>query len=368
VSVTPKATVVVVARDRWSQAPATLADLLDRTDRQYPVVVVDGGAPRPVAAAFDRLAASGRIHVTRRDRFLASNEARNIGADGARTEWLAFVENDTVMSDGWLDALIVAGEAHDATTTYPAYLQNSAGLLTVHGMGAELDVSGPEGARTIRERQHHVGRNWQEVTPGLEPIDRIQAEPHAILIRREFLQRIGGFDEGLLSWFDHTDLALHHLRHGATAWFVPDVTCTYAPPPPVSTSDLPSFLLRWGVSWFERSLDHVCTVWGLDREDSAWIEHARYGASVRRSVPTRSYHLNAVVDRVAVPVGRLVARRWEASWVTDDRRRRRSGVSGHTDNCDTKKLPRTDEPISSGSRAPRSPRPVVQKAPPRSIY
>jgi len=322
VAATPKATVVVVARDRWAQAPTTLADLLDRTDRQYPVVVVDGGAPRRVAAAFDRLATSGRIHLARRDRFLASNEARNIGADGARTEWIAFVENDTVMSDGWLDALIAAGEAHDATTAYPAYLQSRGGRLTVHGIGADLDVSGPEGARTIRERQHHMGRQWEEVAADLEPAERVQAEPHAILIRREFLERIGGFDEGLLSWFDHTDLALHHLHHGATAWFVPDVTCTYVPPPPVSTSDLPTFLLRWGATWFERSLDHVCTVWGLDRNDSAWDRHSGYGVSVRRRVPTKWYRLNALVDRAAVPMERLVARRWEARRATDDSHRR----------------------------------------------
>jgi hypothetical protein len=321
-AVSPKATVVVVARDRWAQAPGTLHDLLERTSPEYPVVVVDGDAPRAVATAFDRAAASGRIHLTRRDRFLASNEARNVGADGARTEWLAFVENDTVMSDGWLDALIAAGEAHDAVTVYPAFLQERRGRMTVHGLGAELEVKGPEGARLIREAQHHSGAVWEEICAGLEPVERVQPEPHAIVIRREFLEHIGGFDEGLLSWFDHTDLALHHLRHGAAAWFVPSVTCTYAPPPPVSMSDIGTFLLRWGPSWYERSLERLCAAWGLDRHDSEWDMHAAYSVHVRRCVPSKWYKLNALMDRAAVPMERLVARRWETHRRSDDRLRR----------------------------------------------
>src|SRR5437899_11816887 len=138
----PTATVIVVSRDRWSLAPATLDLLLARTDPQYPVIVVDGRAPRPVAAAFDRLAASGRIHIARRGRYLASNEARNVGADGVRTEWVAFVENDAVLSDGWLDQLLGVGEARGAASVYPAYLEQGRNGPIVHGIGADLEVGG----------------------------------------------------------------------------------------------------------------------------------------------------------------------------------------------------------------------------------
>src|SRR5262249_5504457 len=125
----PTATVVVTARDRWAQAPATLDSLLAHTDPRHPVVVVDARAPRRVAAAFDTVARSGRVRVVRRRRHLAGNEARNLGADGAATEWIAFVENDSVLSDGWLDALIAAGESKDAASAYPVFLQPSAGGL-----------------------------------------------------------------------------------------------------------------------------------------------------------------------------------------------------------------------------------------------
>jgi GT2 family glycosyltransferase len=305
----PSATVVVIARDRWSQTPGTLDRLLARTDPSHPVVVVDGKAPRQVAAALDRLSASGRIRLARRGHHLAANEARNIGVEGARTEWIAFVENDALPSEGWLETLMAAGEAHDAASVYPAFLQPGEQGPTVHGLGADLEVGGPEGARYVREVQHHLNRPWSEVAGEVKPAARVQSEFHTLVVRRELLEQIGGLDEGLLSWFDHTDLALHHVRLGATAWFTPEVTCAYELPTSVSLTDLPGFLLRWSSDWYERSLDHLCRVWGLDRHHEEWASHARYRRYIRRGVPTPWRPVNAGIELAAVPMERLVGGR-----------------------------------------------------------
>jgi hypothetical protein len=304
----PRATVVVTARDRWSQTPATLDRLLGRTDPRHPVIVVDGRAPRPVAAYLDRLRDAGRIQLARRRAHLAANQARNIGMDGAATEWIAFVENDALPSEGWLETLIDAGEAQGAASVYPAFLQPGKHGPTVHGLGADLEIGGPEGARYVREHQHHLNRPWSEVVDRVEATPRVQSEFHTVVVRRELIEQMGGFDEALLSWFDHTDLALHHLRVGATAWFLPDVTCAYQLPTSVTITDLPGFLLRWSKDWYDRSLDHLCRVWGLDRGHAEWTSHARYRRHVRRGVPTPWRYVNAGVELAAEPLERLVGR------------------------------------------------------------
>ena len=229
-----------------------------------------------------------------------------MGADGARTEWIAFVENDVVLDEGWLDTLLAAGEAHGAQSAYPVYLQDSPNGELVHGLGADLDVSEAGSVRHIREHQHELNRPWREVAAAVRPVERVQSEYHAVAVRRELLERMGGLDEGLLSWFDHTDLALHHQRLGAAAWLVPEVTCRYLAPPPVSLTDVPSFLLRWSEDWYERSLDRLCRAWDLDPDDSEWAMHAQYRTDVRRSVLTRWSRVNAAIDRAAVPAERLV--------------------------------------------------------------
>src|SRR5690349_14066783 len=159
------ATVVVTARDRWSHAPATLDRLLAVTDARHDVVVVDARAPRRIAAEFDRRAASGRVRVARRDRHLAANQARNVGADGVRTEWIAFLENDVELSDGWLDRLIEVAESKGAASAYPAFIQDGRQGTFVHGLGADLEIctSGATGGlRRIRERQYDLNRPWSE--------------------------------------------------------------------------------------------------------------------------------------------------------------------------------------------------------------
>jgi hypothetical protein len=234
---------------------------------------------------------------------------------------VAFVENDAVLGDGWLDHLLEVGEARHAASVYPAYLESGPNGPIVHGIGADLEVGGPPGSRYLHEHQPHLGRPWHEVSKEVASVERVQSEPHALVIRREVLEQIGGLDEAL-SWFDHTDLALHHQRLGAASWFVPEVTCLYLAPPPVALQDLPSFLLRWSGDWYERSLDHLCEVWGLDRECSNWNQHARYRTQIRRGVLkqwSRWPRVNAAIDRATVPVEALVvgwndrARRSESS-------------------------------------------------------
>jgi hypothetical protein len=209
-----------------------------------------------------------------------------------------------------LDALIAAAESKDAASAYPAFLQPSARGLLVHGVGADLDVhDGADGRRWIRERQLFLDRPWADVAGEVAPAARVQSEFHAVVVRRGLLDRLGGLDEGLLSWFDHTDLALHHRQLGAVAWFVPQVTCTYHVPPPVALSDLPSFLLRWGKDWYDQSLDRLCRVWRLDPDDTEWDHHARYRVDIRRRVIGQWPRLAPALDRAAVPVEHWVARR-----------------------------------------------------------
>lgn len=301
----------MVARDRWTQTPTTLDLLIERTDPRHDIVLVDAHAPRDVARALDRRAATGRVRVVRRNRHLAANTARNLGVDGARTEWIAFVENDVVLDDGWLEELLAAGEARDATSVYPAYLQPSAGGFVVHGLGADLELCDENGQRFVHEHQVHLNQPWCEIADRVEPATRVQSEYHTMAIRREFLDRLGGLDEQLLSWFDHTDLALHHLALGASAWFVPTVTCRYLPPPPVALRDVPSFLLRWSHDWYQRSLDRLCEVWGFDPSAAAWKEHDRYRKIIRRGAFTQHSRVDAVLDRAAVP-GEHVIARWNA--------------------------------------------------------
>jgi len=299
----PVATVVVVARDRWTGTAERLQTLLGATDPRHPVVVVAGAVPTPVrngiTAVADRV--ENPVTVVEHRAFLPGNVARNLGARGAEGEWLAFVENDVVLDHGWLDTLLDRAEATAADVVYPAYLQPHADGPKVHGLGAELELRGPEGARHLIERQHHLGRRWADVAPHAEEAERVQSEPHCFVMRRSLHDELGGLDEQLLGWFDHTDLGLHVLERGARSRMVPAVTCLYVPPPPLARSDFRSFATRWGRPWYEASLARICDTWGLDPDGPGWAAHATYRFAVQTSVPTPWRRMNRVLARATAP-------------------------------------------------------------------
>lgn len=299
----PDATVIVVARDRWTATPERVRHLIDTTGT-HPVVVVAAGARPPVVRELVQLQrddARGRVEVVPSDGFLPGNAARSIGASRATGEWLAFVENDVVMSDGWLDALLRAGVATGADVVFPAYLVPGPDGPVVHGLGCEIEVGGPPGAQWLRETQHQIGRRWDDVEAEVGETERVQSEPHCFVMRRSLHDDLGGLDPGLLGWFDHTDLGLHLRARGARSLLVPRATSLYDPPP-LALNDLPRFAKRWGVAWYQASLRHLCTTWGLDPCDGEWDGHASYRAAVRRSVPTPWPRVNGLLARVSAPL------------------------------------------------------------------
>ena len=299
----PDATVIVVARDRWTATPTRVRRLIDTTGTRPVVVVAAGARPSVVRELAQSIGddAGDRVEIVANDAFLPGNEARNIGAARATGEWLAFVENDVVMSDGWIDALLERGVATGADVVFPAFLVPGADGPVVHGLGCEIEVDGPPGVQRLRETQHHIGRRWDDVEAEVGETERVQSEPHCFVMRRSLYDDLGGLDPGLLGWFDHTDLALHVRARGARGLLVPQATCLYDPPR-LALNDMPTFAKRWGVPWYEASLRHLCSTWGLDPLDDGWRGHASYRAAIRRSVPTPWPRLNGLLARVSAPL------------------------------------------------------------------
>lgn len=300
----PVATVVVVARDRWSGTPPLVQQLLGATESSHPVVVVASGVPARVRRDLDTVTVVDRVTTVEHLDFLPGNTARNLGAGAApaSTDWFAFVENDVVLDAGWLDTLLDRAIAAGADLVYPAYLQDTPSGPKVHGLGADVELVGAPGARRVREVQHDLGRPWVEVAPTAREAERTQPEPHCFVMRREFYDDLGGLDAHLLGWFDHVDLGLHVLDRGARSLVVPAVTCTYVPPPPLASVDYRSFVTRWGRPWYEASRRRICDTWGLDPDSPGWAAHAHYRHAVRASVPTPWRGVNRTLARVTAPL------------------------------------------------------------------
>lgn len=118
---------------------------------------------------------------------------RNAGWRVARTDWVAFTDDDCVPAPGWLDALLADGADLVAGPVQPHPDDDAAGLW----------------ARTVTATE-----------PGFYPGCNL-------LVRRTALERVGGFDEALRGGED-TDLAWRVRESGASHGWAGDAVVWHA--------------------------------------------------------------------------------------------------------------------------------------------
>jgi hypothetical protein len=97
---------------------------------------------------------------------------------------------------------------------------------------------------------------------------------HAVLVRMDAFERIGTFDEQLLSTAQHTDFCLRVQAAGGAVCLEPASHVTHVPPPPFEAMDLKYFQLRWSDAWNRHSIDHFRQKWSLADDDPALVAMA----------------------------------------------------------------------------------------------
>lgn len=160
------------------------------------VVVDDGSTDRRSAAACEacRGAGGGRVEVIRQEnRGLPA--ARNRGAAGAQTEFLAFLDADDWLEPGFARDLGAAVRAEEAA---------GRGAEVSHAFGQQR-MAGPRG----EDRGVWAVPEW-------DPVLLLMTNLHAVtaLVKRERFEAVGGFDESMRVGYEDWDLWLRFAGRG----------------------------------------------------------------------------------------------------------------------------------------------------------
>jgi N-acetylglucosaminyl-diphospho-decaprenol L-rhamnosyltransferase len=168
------------------------------------VIVVDNGDRAVIA---DDLEAD--VELVRTGHNGGFGAAANVGFGIAATrgvEFVALLNDDVVVEAGWLGSLI------DVLTGYPQLgavqpklLLTGSDPVLVNSVGVEL---GPDGAG----RDVGYGELDDERTAEARDIDIFTGG--AVLLRREFVEDLGGFDERYFLYYEDVDLALRGAERG----------------------------------------------------------------------------------------------------------------------------------------------------------
>lgn len=301
----PLITIVVVARERFSFAQRALETLYECTPAPFKLVYVDGGSPSHVRRYLETQARARGFTLIRCHYYLSPNEARNIGAREADTKYVVFIDNDVAVSPGWLDALVRCAEETDAWVVAPVYLIGKPEDGFVHAAGGRVGIREVDGRRYVYETERFKTRKLEDVRPELKRESLGHTEFHCFLVRRSALERLGPFDEGILSSREQLDFCLSVHQAGGEIYFEPDAVVTYCLQPPFAGSDLPYFLVRWSKAWSRASLDHLRKKWGLADDDPHLIEMVG---------PWLQEHRWIVLDHSVEPVRRVMG--WRVTnWI-----------------------------------------------------
>jgi GT2 family glycosyltransferase/Flp pilus assembly protein TadD len=182
-----------------------LESVLARTRPPYELILVDNGSTDETPAYLESLKGRpgpARVAVIRNPHNVGFPAGCNQGIRQARGEQLLFLNNDTVVAEGWLEGLL-------------ACLRSAADI----GLAGAVSNGVPEPQRVVPPEQdvrlldETAARRRREFARRSQDVPRLSG--FCLVGRRAVLEQVGGFDERYgLGFFDDDDLGLRVRRAG----------------------------------------------------------------------------------------------------------------------------------------------------------
>jgi hypothetical protein len=205
-----EASVIVVNYNGLDDLKACLRSLEIDRDGRYDVIVVDNGSTDG-SAAYVR-DSHPDVEVVENDGNLGFGHGSNIGARQARGRYLAFLNPDTVVEPGWLDALVRALKDHPEAglTTSKIVLQDDP--KRINTCGNQVHCTGLTLCRGMGAPRSAFGEYaWLNAVSGA-----------AFAVCRTTFRSLGGFDESFFLYMEDTDLSWRARLAGYGCLYVPD--------------------------------------------------------------------------------------------------------------------------------------------------
>ncbi|WP_404542858.1 glycosyltransferase [Dyella agri] len=210
---TPRVSIVIPVHGKLAHTLACLRSLAKHgAQAPFEIIVVDDASPD---GSPDTLAQIDGLRLLRNAENLGFVGSCNAGAAATHGEFLLFLNNDTQVTPGWLDALLRCfGERADcgiagSRLVYPdGRLQEAGGLVFADGSCWNTGRFEPRETAAYRYRRE---------------TDYVSGA--SLMIRRDVFQRIGGFDTRYApAYYEDADLAFAVRKLGMRVYYEPAST------------------------------------------------------------------------------------------------------------------------------------------------
>lgn len=273
----PRVSIIIPVHNKFAYTAACLRSLVEHTDRTaFEVIVVDDLSTDSTAS---RLAEIDGIRTIRNAENLGFVGSCNAGAEIARGEFVLFLNNDTVVTSDWLEALIRCFDEEPeaglvgSRLVYPdGRLQEAGGIIFNDGSGWNYGrFEDPDDSRFAfrREADYCSGA--------------------AIMLRRELFERLGRFDRRYApAYYEDTDLAFAVRAAGLMVFYEPHSRVVHFEGITAGT-DTGSGMKRFQVINHEKF---------VDKWRDALINQPAPGTTINIAASHRAGHRILIVDAV----------------------------------------------------------------------
>lgn len=206
----PAVSVIIPIHNQLSLTKACLASLLlHRSNIGFEVIVVDDASQDDSAAFLSGIKGLRLIRMPEQSGYV---HACNAGAEQARGEFLVFLNNDTVVQNAWLPALINTFERFPDTGIAGAKLLYPNGRLQEAGGAIFRDGS-----------VWNIGRFENSDDPRFNHVSEVDYVSGAVLaIRSQVFRQHNGFDPHFApGYFEDADLAMRVRQSGLKIRYQP---------------------------------------------------------------------------------------------------------------------------------------------------
>jgi GT2 family glycosyltransferase/tetratricopeptide (TPR) repeat protein len=191
----PAATVVILAWNAWAHTRACLDSLQPTIRPDDQVVVVDNGSSDGTGVGLTQYR---WLEVVTNPDNRGFAPGCNQGAAMARGEMIVFLNNDTLVSDGWLDELLAPFADGAVGATGPRSNNVSGPQRVDDAPAGHGDAPAIDG----------FARQWRRANTGrVSQVGRLVG--FCLAVRRDVFEAVGGFDEGYtVGGFEDDDLCM----------------------------------------------------------------------------------------------------------------------------------------------------------------
>ena len=201
--------------DHTFQCLRSIAEQTDSRDGFYEVLVIDNASSDGTQELLTQV--QGDVRVWRNDENLGFAKACNQGALLARGDVVIFLNNDTEVHPGWIEALTDELERNPSTGVVGARLLYPDGTVQHAGVAVGRD-----------QVPYHVHRGLPADHPLVKDRRTFPVVTGACAgVRRKEFYTLGMFDEMFLNGHEDIDLCYRYWQSGMSAVYEPQCTVTH---------------------------------------------------------------------------------------------------------------------------------------------